>query len=136
MGVSAAFPSMQVPMSMAPLRSFSPGVIVLLASAIAGLALALYAYFTPLTGVTSTLGALAVIVACAALAVMALAQRVAVGHAARIALRVAIVLLLLATCFAALLLHRWWICVAMGVGLVGVVVEMIRPAGASRTAHA
>jgi hypothetical protein len=136
MGVSAAFPSMQVPMSMAPLRSFSPGVIVLLASAIAGLALALYAYFTPLTGVTRTLGALAVIVACAVLAVMALVQRVALKHVARVTLRVAIVLLLWATCFAALLLHRWWICVAMGVGLAGVVVDMIRPASTGNGARA
>lgn len=123
-------------MSMAPLRSVPPGVIVLLASAIAGLALALYAYFTPLTGVTGTLGALAVIVACAVLAVLALAQRVSLKHGARVTLRVAIVLLLLATCFAALLLHRWWICVAMGVGLAGVVVETVRPAGTSHTARA
>jgi len=122
-------------MPMAPLRSFPTGAFVLLASAVAGLALALYAYFTPLTGVTGTLGALAVSAACTVLAVLALAQRVAVKHTARATLRVATVVLLLAICFAALLLHRWWICVAMGVGLLCLVVDMIRPAGASRTAH-
>lgn len=123
-------------MPMAPLRSFPTGVFVLLASAVAGLVLALYAYFTPLTGVTGTPGALAVIVACAVLAVLALTQRVAVKHTARATLRVAIVLLLLAICFAALLLHRWWICVAMGVGLAGVVVDMIRPASTGNGARA
>jgi hypothetical protein len=123
-------------MSMAPFRSSQPGEIALLAGAIAGLGLAFHAYVTPLTGVTGTLGALAVIGACAALAVMALAQCVVAGHAARVTLRVLVVLTLLATCFAALLLHQGWICVAMGVGLVGLLVEVIRSAAAAGSAHA
>lgn len=118
------------------LRSFPASLILLLASAVAGLLLALYAYFAPLTGVTGTLGALAVIVACAVLAAMSLALGAVEHHAARITLRVLTVLLLLATCFAALLLHRWGICVAMGVGLVGLVIEMLRFAGTARGAHA
>ena len=101
-----------------------------------GLALALYAYFTPLTGVTGTLGALAVIVACAVLAVMAFSLGVVGNHASRITLRLSIVLLLLAICFAALLLHRWWICVAMGVGLVGLIINVVRSVRANRAAHA
>ena len=121
---------------MTSFRSSPAGVILLLASVVAGLALALYAYFTPLTGVTGTLGALAVIVACAVLAVMAVAHRVVGNRAASLTLRVLIVLVLLATCFAALLLHRWWIGVAMGVGLVGLVIDVVRSAGADRTAHA
>ena len=118
------------------LRSFPAGLILLLASAAAGLLLALYAYFAPLTGVTGTVGALAVIVSCAALAAMALALGAVGKHAARITLRVLIGLLLLATCFAALLLHRWGICVAMGVGFVGLVIEMLRSAGTQRGAQA
>lgn len=121
---------------MALFRSSQTGVILLLASTIAGLALALYAYLTPLTGVTATPGALAVIVACVGLAVMAIALGVVENHAPRITLRVLIVLLLLATCFAALLLHRWWICVAMGVGLVGLVIDVVRSVDAHRAARA
>lgn len=120
---------------MAQFRSTHAGVTLLLASAVTGLALALYAYFASLTGVTGTPGVLAVIVACAALIVMALALGGAGTRAKRVVLRVLIVMVLAATCFAALLLHRWWICVAMGLGLVGLIVDMIRPTGARRTAH-
>ena len=121
---------------MTPFRSSPAGVILLLASAVVALALALYAYFTPLTGVTGTLGALAVSVACAVLAVMAFSLGVVGNHASRITLRLSIVLLLLAICFAALLLHRWWICVAMGVGLVGLIINVVRSVRANRAAHA
>ncbi|MGN6384039.1 MAG: hypothetical protein ACTHMK_15660 [Dyella sp.] len=121
---------------MTSLRSFPTGLILLLASAVAGFFLALYAYFAPLTGVTGTVGALAVIVSCAVLAAMALALGAVGKHAARITLRVSIGLLLLATCFAALLLHRWGICVAMGAGLVGLVMEVLRSAGTRHGAHA
>ena len=121
---------------MTPFRSSTASRILLFVSAVAGLLLALHAYFAPLTGVTGTLGALAVIVACAVLAAMALALRAVETHPARVALRVSIALLLLATCFAALLLHRWGICVAMVVGLVGLVIGMARSAGTNRGAHA
>lgn len=120
---------------MAQFRLSRAGLMLLLAGAVAGFVLALYAYFAPLTGVTGTLGALAVIVACAVLAVMALALGRADTCGARVTLRVLIVIVLLATCFAALLLHRWWICVAMGLGLIGVIIELFRPAGVHRTAR-
>lgn len=110
-------------------------MIVLLVSAVIGLAIALYAYFVPLTGVTGSLGALGAIVFCALLIVMALILGVATARAARIVLRVLIVLALVGTCFAALLLHQWWISVAMGVGLVGLIIDLIRPAGANRAAY-
>lgn len=121
---------------MTSLRFFPASLTLLLASAVAGLLLALYAYFAPLTGVTGTVGALAVIVACAVLAAMALALGAVENHATRITLRVLSGLLLLTTCFAALLLHRWGICVAMGVGLVGLVMEVFHSAGTQHGAQA
>lgn len=114
---------------MARFRLSQAGPLLLLAAAVAGFALALHAYFTPLTGVTGTPGALAVIVACMALAVMALVLGGAGTRTARITLRVLVVIVLVATCVAALLLHQWWICVAMGLGLAGVVIGLIRPDG-------
>lgn len=76
-----------------------------------------------------------VIVACAALAVMALILGAASARAVRIVLRVLIVLVLAGTCFAALLLQQWWICVAMGLGIAGVILDLVRPASMKRAAY-
>ncbi|MFD2438655.1 hypothetical protein [Modicisalibacter luteus] len=97
-----------------------------MASSLAGLAIALYAYYTPLTGVTGTLGALITILACIALAVMALALAALKGRGIRIALRIVILLGLAGTFFAGLLLHLWWLGVAMVAGLVGLILDMVR----------
>lgn len=117
-----------------PLSS-KPGAIVLLIASLAGLAIALYAYFTPLTGVTGTLGALVAIVACIALAVLALLLAAAEGRGASITLRVLILIGLGGTFFAAMLLHQWWIGAAMVLGLIGLIVDMIRPARHARLTH-
>ncbi|MGC3872218.1 hypothetical protein ACPF7Z_02975 [Halomonas sp. GXIMD04776] len=111
------------------------GAILLFIASLAGLAVALYAYFTPLTGVTGSIGALVVILACVALAVMALILTAAKGHGALIALRFLIFIGLVGTCFAGLLLHQWWIGVAMAIGLLGLVLDMVRHASANRLAH-
>ncbi len=117
-----------------PLSSKS-GAIVLLIASLAGLAVALYAYFTPLTGVTGTLGALVAIVACFILAVMALLLMQVKARGASITLRVLILLGLAGTFFAAMLLHQWWICVAMVVGLIGLILDLFRPAHYARPTH-
>ncbi|MGM0824878.1 MAG: hypothetical protein ACQEUY_09180 [Pseudomonadota bacterium] len=108
-------------------RSPRLGAIVLFLASLAGLAIALYAYFTPLTGVTGTLGALVAIVACIALAVLALLLAVVISRGASIALRLLILVGLAGTFFAGMLLHQWWICVAMVVGLIGVIIDAARP---------
>ncbi|MEA2118279.1 hypothetical protein [Halovibrio sp. HP20-50] len=117
---------------MSPSLSSKSGTLVLLIASLAGLAVALYAYFTPLTGVTGTLGALVAIVACFALAVMALLLFKVKGRGVSIALRVLILMGLAGTFFAGILLHQWWISAAMVVGLIGLIIDMIRP---SRHAH-
>lgn len=113
-------------------RSQRLGAIVLLVASIVGFAIALYAYFTPLTGVNGTLGALVAILANITLAVMALILPALKGTAARNVWRVLILLGLAGTFFAALLLHQWWICVAMVVGLIGLILDL---ALATRTAR-
>ncbi|WP_085917940.1 hypothetical protein [Halomonas sp. CSM-2] len=115
--------------------SSKSGAIVLLIASLAGLAVALYAYFTPLTGVTGTLGALVAIVACIALAILALLLAAARGRGASVILRVLILIGLGGTFFAAMLLHQWWIGVAMVVGLIGLVLDLFRPARPSRLTH-
>ncbi|WP_136068877.1 hypothetical protein [Modicisalibacter radicis] len=116
-------------------HSSRSGAIVLFVASLAGFAIALYAYVTPLTGVTDTLGALVAILACVALAVMALILAALKGRGTRNALRVLILLGLVGTAFAGLLLHQWWIVVAMLVGLVGLILDMRRPTHTTRPAH-
>lgn len=120
---------------MSTLRSSRLGAIVLLIASLTGLAIALYAYFTPLTGVTGTLGALIAIVACFALGVMALFLAVVKGRGASIGLRVVILLGLAGTFIVGLLLHQWWIGVAMVVGLIGLILNMVRPSHHLRPTH-
>ncbi|MDQ7727389.1 hypothetical protein [Halomonas sp. SpR8] len=120
---------------MSPSLSSKTSSIVLLVASLAGLAIALYAYFAPLTGVTGTLGALVAIVACIALVVLALLLATVKGRGASITLRVLILLGLVGTFFAGILLHQWWICVAMVVGLVGLILDIILPSRQARLIH-
>lgn len=121
---------------MSLLHSTRLGSIVLLIASLAGLAIAVYAYFTPLTGVTGTLGALVAIMACLALAVLALLLAAIKGRGASITLRVLILVGLTGTFFAGMLLHQWWICAAMVVGLIGLILDMVRPSHHTRPTHA
>ncbi len=111
------------------------GAMVLLFASLAGLATALYAYFTPLTGVNGSLGALVVILACLALTVMALLLFKVSGRGVSITLRVLTLIGLAGTFFAAMLLHQWWICVAMVIGLLGLILDMVRPSRHTRVTH-
>ncbi|WP_235041948.1 hypothetical protein [Vreelandella profundi] len=117
-----------------PLRA-KMGAIVLLIASLVGLAIALYAYFTPLTGVTGTLGALVAGAACFALAVMALLLMLVTGRGATIALRLLILIGIAGTFFAGLLLHQRWIDAAMVVGLIGLIIDIARPSSHARPAH-
>ncbi|WP_447553256.1 hypothetical protein [Vreelandella sp. EE22] len=103
------------------------GVWILLLAALAGLGLSLYAYLTPLTGVTGTLGALVTILACLLLAGAALVLFKLGRGAGLIAVRVLILLGLIGTFFAALLLHQWLLSAVMVIGLVGLVIDVARP---------
>ena len=120
---------------MSTLRSSRLGAIVLLIASLTGLVIALYAYFTPLTGVTGTLGALIAIVACLTLVVMALLLASVKKCGAYIALRVLILPGLAGTFMVGLLLHQWWIGVAMVIGLIGLILDMVRPSHHLRPTH-
>ncbi|MCA8864946.1 MULTISPECIES: hypothetical protein [unclassified Halomonas] len=111
------------------------GAMMLLIASLAGLAIALYAYFTPLTGVNGTLGAMVAILACLALTVMSLLLFKVSGRGVSITLRVLILIGLAGTFFAAMLLHQWWICVAMVIGLIGLLLDMVRPSHHARATH-
>ncbi|WP_342594062.1 hypothetical protein AAGT95_13170 [Salinicola lusitanus] len=115
--------------------SFRPGIIVMLLGSLAGLAVALYAYFTPLTGVNGSLGALVVILSTIALAILTLVLAPLSHRSGRVALRVLILLDLVGTGFAGLLLHQWWLTAAMVVGLIGLLLEMASSASSTTPAH-
>ena len=118
---------------MSSMRSSNPGAMVVLVASAVGIAIALYAYLTPLTGVTGTLGALVVIVTCAVLVALGLGLALCHGRALHNLLRVVIVAFIVGTAFAALLLHLWWLAVAMAVALVGWMIDLFRPTPAHRT---
>ena len=109
--------------------SARPGVIVLFIGGIIALVAALYGYFAPLTGVNGTLGALLTIIVSGALVLLGLAMARAASRGARVAWRLVILVALVGNAFAGALLHEWWLCLGMLVGVVGLVVDCFGPAG-------
>jgi len=112
-------------------KNYRLGAILLFAAALASLLVTLYAYFTPLTGVTGTAGALLVVVANVILLLAALVLPGLQGRGMRNLVRVLVLLGLIGTAFAGLLLHLWTVPVAMAVGLIGLIIDMTRPARAA-----
>ena len=109
-----------------PHRNPIGGATVAVSGLIAA-AVAAYAYLAPLTGVNGTAGPLLVILAGGILIMGGLLLPMAVGRGLRVTLRILIVLALSGTAIAGLLLHQNLIAVAMIIGLVGVLVDIIRP---------
>lgn len=97
------------------------GVLLLLLAAVIGCAMALYAWLTPLTGVTDTIGALGVAIASAVLALLTFVIRASSSRGARVFILIVTLLVLLGTGFAAALLHQYIITAAMVVGLIGLI---------------
>ncbi|SER47244.1 hypothetical protein SAMN04490244_101170 [Tranquillimonas rosea] len=111
--------------------SYRLGAILVFAGSVAAFVLALYAYLTPLTGVNGTLGALGLVIGTLVLALAALVLPALRGRAGRNVLRLVILAGLLAALVAGLLLHRWFVGVAMVLGLIGIFLDMTRPARAA-----
>ncbi len=102
-------------------QSSRVGTILLLLAAVIGFAVALYARWTPLTGVTGTIGALGVAIASAVLAILIFVLRTASGRGARVFLIIVTPVVLAGIGFAAALLHQYIITAAMVVGLIGLI---------------
>lgn len=98
------------------------GSLLLLLAAVIGCVVALYAWLTPLTGVTNTIGALGVAIASAVLALITFALRAASGQGTRVFLIIITLVMLFGIGFSAALLHQYIITAAMVVGLVGLIV--------------
>ena len=116
-------------------RSSRWGFILLLLAAVAGFALALYAWLAPLTGVTGTIGALGVAIANVALAVFSFILRACSGRRLRLFWTIIILLMLLGVGFASLLLHQWVITAAMAIGLIGLIAIISSPLGHDKFAR-
>ena len=102
-------------------QSSRVGTILLLLAAVIGFAVALYAWWTPLTGVTDTIGALGVAIASAVLAILIFVLRATSGRGARVFLIIVTLVVLAGIGFAAALLHQYIITAAMVVGLIGLI---------------
>ncbi len=107
-----------------------PGVIVLFIGTIMSLVAALYGYFAPLTGVNGTLGALLTVVVSVVLVLFSLALARGGSRGGRVAWRCVILLGLVGNAFAGALLHEWWLCLGMLLGVLGLVIDCFGSAGA------
>lgn len=117
-------------------QSSRPGVLLLAAAALVATALALYNYFAALTGVTGTLGALLAVGVSLLILVMAGVLHALSSGGLRIAWRVLLVIALAGNAFAGALLHEWWLCLAMLVGLVGLIIDFFSPVRSGRQVSA
>lgn len=120
---------------MLPSRSSRWGFMLMLLAAVVGFALALYAWLTPLTGVTGTIGALGVAIANVVLLILAFIHRACSGRNLRIFWAIVILVVLVGIGFAALLLHQAGITAAMVVGLIGLIAAKGSPASHEKFAR-
>jgi len=112
------------------------GSLLLLLAAAIGFGVALYAWLTPLTGVTGSIGALGVAIANLFLLLLTFILRISSGRGAPIFWRVITFLVLAGIGFAALLLHQGVITAAMVVGLIGLIIMSRNPARNNKSVRA
>lgn len=104
----------------------SSGAFLLVAAAVAALAISVYNYLTPLTGINGSLGALIVCIASAALIVDGIGLLVARHRLARGIWYVLGFLGAVLTLLAAAFLHAWLLALAMVVVLAGLTMSLSR----------
>lgn len=108
--------------------SYRLGATLILAAALGGLAVALYHYFVPLSGVTGSGGALLVIASSVLIGLAALILPALSGRGMRNLFRTLILLGILGTALAGALLHEIWLVAAMVLAFAGLLIDLSRPA--------
>lgn len=114
-------------------KSYRSGATLIVAGGIGAFAVALYAYLTPLTGITGTGGALLVIVSSLLVAAAGFIVALIASRIGRNALRCLIALGILGTAAAAGFLHQPLIIAAMGIAAIGLVLDCMKPAKRAQT---
>ncbi|QPM92282.1 hypothetical protein [Pseudooceanicola algae] len=120
-------------------QSSRPGTartIVIVAGALGGLAVSIYNYATPLTGVEGTFGAGLVILACVLLILGAFVIQFSPPGILRGIFRFLVGLGAVLTALAAYFLHEWWLIVAMAITLAGLAFDIAQSRTASSGAIA
>ena len=107
------------------------GPSLVIVAALVALALGLYAYFAPLTGVTGVWGPLAAAFGALCLAIGGLLLLKARSAGARGTLLALIALGLVLTAFATALLHQWVMLAALAVCAIGWLLSFASPKGAA-----
>ena len=105
-------------------RPGTPRTILIVAGALGGLAVAIYNYVTPLTGVNGTYGAALAIFGCAMLILGAFVVQLTPPGALRGIFRFLIGLGAVLTALAGYFLHEWWLIVAMAITLLGLAFDI------------
>ena len=101
--------------------------LLVVAGGLGGAAVALWNLLAPLTGVTGTPGALLVVATSLLVAGAGLVIGLMRPGGWRGALRILTALGILGTAAAAWFLHEWWLIAAMGVALLGLIVDLVAP---------
>lgn len=114
-------------------KSYRFGAVLTVAGGLAGAAIALYAYLTPLTGITGTGGALLVIVSSLLVAAAGVIIALVASRFGRNALRVLTGLGILGTAAAAGFLHQPFLIAAMVLAAIGLILDCMHPARDART---
>ena len=109
--------------------SYRTGLTVMMVSALVALGCGLYAYFTPLTGVTGVWGPLAAAFGALCLLLGAALMIRARARGLRVLLLVLLALGLLLTALAALLMHQWVMLAALAVCALGWIAALSGPEG-------
>lgn len=109
-------------------NSYRFGAVLTVAGGLAGAAIALYAYLTPLTGINGSAGALLVIVSSLLVAGAGLIIALIASRFGRNVLRVLTGLGILGTALAAGFLHQPMLIIAMVVAAIGLILDCMRPA--------
>ena len=108
-----------------PTHTNRTGVMLLIISAVLGVAITLYHYLVPMTGVTGTAGALLVVISTVLLVgggVILLKIR---SGAVAITVRILVVVGGLGTMVAGWFLHEFWLMAVMIIALVGVLIDAV-----------
>ncbi|KEP71325.1 hypothetical protein DL1_06950 [Thioclava dalianensis] len=113
-----------------------PRTILIVIGGVAGAAVAIYNYVTPLTGVNGTSGAALVIATSILIVLAAIVVQLLAGGFLRALLRTLIVLGILGTAAAGYFLHEWWLMGAMAVALIGVIFDAAATRGSAKGAYA
>jgi drug/metabolite transporter (DMT)-like permease len=116
-----------------PNRVARPRTILMVLGGLAGAAVAVWNFVTPLTGVTGTFGAGLVIASSVLIVLAAILIQLSEPGGWRTTLRVLVALGVIGTAAAGYFLHEWWLIAAMAVTAIGLIYDIASSRASNQT---